>query len=115
LHGRNYESWFESGFESGSGSGSQRDNRNDRYNYLYKPAELEKWKEKVAIIGQKAESTFVIANNHFQAKAAVNALELRSLLDGKKVRAPETLVRHYPELKEMVEVEDASGDYLLLG
>jgi hypothetical protein len=31
------------------------------------------------------------------------------------VRAPETLVRHYPELKEMVEVEDASGDYLLLG
>ena len=111
LHGRNYEHWF----DSGSDSGSDSDNRNDRYNYLYKPAELEKWKEKVEIIAQKAESTFVIANNHFQAKAAVNALELRHLLDGKKVRAPETLVRHYPELKEMVEVEDASGDYLLLG
>src|SRR6202030_2607129 len=103
LHGRNYEQWFDS------------DNRNDRYNYLYKPAELEKWKEKVEIVAHRAESTFVIANNHFQAKAAVNALELRHLLDGKKVRAPETLVKHYPELKEMVETEDTSGEYSLLG
>ena len=103
LHGRNYEQWFDS------------DNRNDRYNYLYKPAELEKWKEKIEIIAHRAESTYVIANNHFQAKAAVNALELKHLLDGKKVRAPETLVEHYPELKEMVEIEDASGDYSRLG
>jgi len=111
LHGRNYEHWFESGFESGSDS----DNRNDRYNYLYKPAELEKWKEKIGAIARRAESTYVIANNHFQAKAAVNALELRHLLDGKKVAAPETLVKHYPELREMVEIEDASGNYSLLG
>ncbi len=103
LHGRNYEQWFDS------------DNRNDRYNYLYKPAELEKWKEKVEIIAHRAESTYVIANNHFQAKAAVNALELRHLLEGKKVRAPETLVKYYPELKEMVEIEDAGGNYSLLG
>ncbi len=103
LHGRNYEQWFDS------------DNRNDRYNYLYKPSELEKWKAKIEIIAHRAESTYVIANNHFQAKAAVNALELRHLLDGKKVRAPETLVEHYPELKEMVEIEDASGDYSRLG
>ena len=102
LHGRNYEHWFDSGFDS--------DNRNDRYNYLYKPAELEKWKEKIEIIAHRAESTYVIANNHFQAKAAVNALELRHLLDGKKVRAPETLVKSYPELREMVEIEDAGGD-----
>ena len=57
----------------------------------------------------------MIANNHFQAKAAVNALELRHLLEGKKVRAPETLLKHYPELKEMVETEDATGNYSLLG
>src|SRR5271165_3328334 len=106
LHGRNYEHWFDSGFDS--------DSRDDRYNYLYKPAELEKWKEKVEIIAQRAESTYVIANNHFQAKAAVNALELRYLLEGKKVRAPETLVRHYPELREMVESEGAGGGYSLL-
>ena len=102
LHGRNYENWFDS------------DDRNDRYNYLYKPAEMEKWKEKVEIIAHKAETTFVVANNHFQAKAAVNALELRYLLSGKKVPAPETLVKHYPELREMVEIEDARGGYSLL-
>jgi uncharacterized protein YecE (DUF72 family) len=110
LHGRNYEHWFDTGLDSGSGS----DNRDDRYNYLYKPAEMEKWKEKVEIIAHKAETTFVVANNHFQAKAAVNALELRFLLGGKKVPAPETLVKSYPELREMVEVEDAGGGYSLL-
>ena len=106
LHGRNYEHWFDSGSDS--------DNRDDRYNYLYKPAEMEKWKEKVEIIAHMAETTFVVANNHFQAKAAVNALELRYLLSGKKVPAPETLVKSYPELREMVEIEDAGGGYSLL-
>jgi uncharacterized protein YecE (DUF72 family) len=102
LHGRNYDQWFDS------------DDRNDRYNYLYKPAELEKWKEKVEVIAQKAEMTYVIANNHFQGKAAVNALELKHLLGGVKVAAPETLVRSYPQLKEISELEDAGGNYSLL-
>jgi uncharacterized protein YecE (DUF72 family) len=105
LHGRNYEHWFENEPDG--------DHRDDRYNYLYKPAELEKWKDKIEIIAQKAASTFVIANNHFQAKAAVNALELRYLLEGRKVRAPQTLVKHYPELRDKVEIEDASGNYSL--
>ena len=107
LHGRNYEHWF-------AESGSDGDNRDDRYNYLYKPAELEKWKERIEIVARKAQSTFVIANNHYQAKAPVNALELRSLLDGTKVRAPETLVKHYPELKKISKAEDAAGNYSLL-
>jgi uncharacterized protein YecE (DUF72 family) len=106
LHGRNYEHWFE--------SGSDTDSRDDRYNYLYKPAELEKWKEKIEVIAKKASATFVIANNHYQAKAPVNALELRHLLEGKKIHAPETLVKHYPELKPISETEDASGNYSLL-
>jgi uncharacterized protein YecE (DUF72 family) len=102
LHGRNYEEWFDS------------DNRDDRYNYLYKPAELEKWKIKIENIAEKAKATFVIANNHYQAKAPVNALELRHLLERTKVRAPEALVRHYPELKQISEAEDATGNYSLL-
>ncbi len=104
LHGRNYEHWFDTG-----GDG---DNRDDRYNYLYKPAELAKWKEKIEVIARRAESTYVIANNHFQAKAAVNALELRHLLGEKKVRAPQTLVKHYPALSAIVEIEDAAGSTL---
>jgi uncharacterized protein YecE (DUF72 family) len=109
LHGRNYENWFDGGSDGDKGS------RDDRYNYLYKPAELGKWKDKIESIAQRAESTYVIANNHFQAKAAVNALELRHLLDGKKVRAPETLVKHYPELKGIAEIEDTNGDRLPFG
>jgi uncharacterized protein YecE (DUF72 family) len=102
LHGRNYEQWFDT------------DSRDDRYNYLYKPAELEKWKEKIEIIAHEAQTTFVIANNHYNAKAPVNALELRHLLEGKKVRAPETLVKHYPELRDISEIDDARGNYSLL-
>ena len=56
----------------------------------------------------------MIANNHYQAKAPVNAIELRYMLEGKKVRAPETLVKRYPELKQISETEDASGNYSLL-
>jgi uncharacterized protein YecE (DUF72 family) len=85
LHGRNYKEWFHA------------DNRNDRYNYLYKPKELEGWKEKITHIADKAEKTFVVANNHYKGQAAVNALELKKMLGEKKVKAPKTLVEHYPE------------------
>jgi uncharacterized protein YecE (DUF72 family) len=85
LHGRNYKEWF------------QADNRNDRYNYLYKPKELEGWKEKITHIAQQTDKTFVVANNHYEGQAVVNALELKNKLEGKKVKAPKTLVEHYPE------------------
>ena len=91
LHGRNYKEWFQS------------DNRNDRYNYLYTPQQLEPWKEKIERLGEKAEKTFAITNNHYKGKAAVNALELKGMLSRKKVKAPETLMQHYPELKDFAE------------
>jgi uncharacterized protein YecE (DUF72 family) len=85
LHGRNYKEWF------------QADNRNDRYNYLYKPKELEGWNEKIAYISRETEKPFVVANNHFKGQAGVNALELKSMLSGKRVKAPKTLVERYSE------------------
>lgn len=91
LHGRNYKDWFQS------------DNRNDRYNYLYTPQQLEPWKQKIERLGAKAEKTFAITNNHYKGKAAVNALELKGMLNGKKVKAPGILVEHYPELKDFAE------------
>src|ERR1700716_3844024 len=57
LHGRNYDQWFDS------------DNRNDRYNYLYKEKELEGWKERIKNVAEKAQTTYVITNNHFESKA----------------------------------------------
>ncbi|MCU1287016.1 MAG: hypothetical protein JWO13_3366 [Acidobacteriales bacterium] len=88
LHGRNYEQWF------------QTDNRDDRYNYLYAEKELQGWKQKIATISEKAEKTFVVANNHFRGQAAVNALQLKSMLNGdEKVPIPETLAKTYPVLE----------------
>ena len=85
LHGRNYKEWF------------QADNRNDRYNYLYKPKELEGWKERITHIGAQTDKTYVVANNHFKGQAAVNALELKNMLSGKPVKAPKSLIEHYSE------------------
>ena len=65
LHGRNYDQWFDS------------DNRNDRYNYLYKERELEGWKERIENVAHRAQTSYVITNNHFESKAAVNAIELK--------------------------------------
>ena len=91
LHGRNYKEWFQS------------DNRDDRYNYLYTPKQLEPWKEKIAHLGEKAEKTFAVTNNHYKGQAAVNALELKQMLTGKKVKAPPTLIDQYPKLREIAE------------
>jgi uncharacterized protein YecE (DUF72 family) len=91
LHGRNYKEWF------------QADNRDDRYNYLYKPDELKGWAEKIRSVEQKSEKTFAITNNHYKGQAAVNALELKSMLSATKVKAPETLVRTYEDLKDFVQ------------
>ncbi|MEY2393729.1 MAG: hypothetical protein QOF94_74, partial [Acidobacteriaceae bacterium] len=76
LHGRNYEQWFDS------------DNRNDRYNYLYSAQELAGWKEKIESVAERARTTYVITNNHFESKAGVNALELKAMISGKRVMAP---------------------------
>ena len=91
LHGRNYEEWFEA------------ETCADRYNYLYKPSELAGWKERVENIGQQAKTTFVVANNHFEAKAGVNALQLKHMLTGRRVIAPESLLEHYPQLRTIAD------------
>ena len=91
LHGRNYDQWFDS------------DSRNDRYNYLYTDPELRGWKTRIDNIAEKAQKTFVIANNHFEGKAAVNALQLKNMITGRPVRVPDTLLKKYWELGEIAE------------
>jgi uncharacterized protein YecE (DUF72 family) len=91
LHGRNYDQWFEA------------EKCEDRYNYLYSEEQLAGWKDKIERIAHKAEVTYVVANNHFQAKAGVNALQLKHMLTGGRVRAPESLLEHYPELKSIAD------------
>ncbi|HZP33318.1 MAG TPA: DUF72 domain-containing protein [Candidatus Acidoferrales bacterium] len=89
LHGRNYKQWF------------AETNVRDRYDYLYSPQELAKWKDRTLQVAAKTETTYVVANNHNLGKAAVNALELISMIENRKVKAPATLVTHYPELASL--------------
>jgi uncharacterized protein YecE (DUF72 family) len=98
LHGRNYRDWFVD-------QTPDSDNRNDRYNYLYKTSELEGWKERIEKVAEKAQTTYVITNNHFESKAGVNALELKAMIGGRRVAAPPTLIRKYPELRRFADPE----------
>jgi uncharacterized protein YecE (DUF72 family) len=98
LHGRNYEQWFDS------------DNRNDRYNYLYNERELAGWKERIENVAQRAQTTYVITNNHFESKAGVNALELKAMVSGKRVAAPPTLIKRYPELRRFADPAEDFGE-----
>ncbi|HEY6968222.1 MAG TPA: DUF72 domain-containing protein [Candidatus Angelobacter sp.] len=98
LHGRNYQKWFTA------------KNRDERYDFLYSGERLERVEKRVRGMARKAEKTFVVANNHPRGQAAVNALQLKSMLSGRKVKAPDLLVHAYPVLKDNVE---GSGDPLI--
>jgi uncharacterized protein YecE (DUF72 family) len=104
LHGRNYEHWFA---DNASDSGDRKPGSvNDRYNYLYNERELSGWKDRILNIAEKAQATYVITNNHFESKAGVNALELKAMITGKRVFAPETLIQKYPELRSIADSAD---------
>jgi len=92
LHGRRYDTWF---------SDDPATPPEERYNYLYTDAELAPWAARIHKLSGHAGSTFVITNNHYQGKAIVNALQLVSLLSGAKVKVPEPLRHHYPQLESI--------------
>jgi uncharacterized protein YecE (DUF72 family) len=116
LHGRRYDTWFTDDPETPA---------HERYNYLYSLEELQPWAKRTREVAVAASnlalgvdagrescgaqpqnevnttprSTYVVANNHYLGKAAVNALELISILKGGKVGVPEPLRKQYPELE----------------
>jgi uncharacterized protein YecE (DUF72 family) len=92
LHGRNAKEWF----HEGAG-------RDARYDYLYNEFELFEIGERVRQIAKEAEEVYVITNNHYRGKAICNALELKAKLEGKEVKVPETLLQHYPQLRDLDE------------
>src|SRR5258708_8364620 len=106
LHGRPSDPWF---------SHDAAIPAHERYNYLYTSEELAPWVTRVRKVGQQARNTFVITNNHFQGKAVVNALQLISILKGSKVRVPEPLRRHYPQLESIADSPPAEPMLFPLG
>lgn len=90
LHGRNYQDWFRE--DAG---------RDARYDYLYSETELDPWLDKIRRVAEDSAETYVITNNHFRGQAAVNALQIKSRIEGKKVEAPSSLVAAYPVLEQI--------------
>ena len=94
LHGRRADTWFSDDPDVAS---------HERYNYLYNERELEPWARRTRLVADQTETTFVIANNHFEGKAVVNALQLIHMLTGNKVKVPETLRHRYPQLEPIAD------------
>ncbi|MDQ3665720.1 MAG: DUF72 domain-containing protein [Acidobacteriota bacterium] len=99
LHGRNYQNWFK-----------EEAVRDERYNYLYSADELEPWIVRVKEVAKQSKETYVITNNHFLGKAVVNALEIKSTLEERRVPAPLPLFEKYPRLADFATPEQASPD-----
>jgi uncharacterized protein YecE (DUF72 family) len=106
LHGRRYDTWF---------SDDPATPAHERYNYLYTHEELDPWVSRIHSIAKHSPNTFVVTNNHFQGKAVVNALQLISILKGSKVKVPEPLRQHYPELEEIASEKQAEPTLFPLG
>jgi uncharacterized protein YecE (DUF72 family) len=98
LHGRRYDTWFTDDTSIPA---------HERYNYLYSPEELAPWISRVRKVSEHARDTFVITNNHFQGKSVVNALQLISILKKAKVKVPEPLRQHYPQLDSIADMPPA--------
>lgn len=94
LHGRNAANWFAPNRASF-----------ERYNYLYSPAELDDWVQRIVEMSNEAEEVYVITNNHYRGQAVVNALELRHALFGERRQVPQALIDQYPSLKPFCTAE----------
>lgn len=106
LHGRRYDSWF---------SDDPEVPVHERYNYLYAMEELVPWVGRIRKVTERARNVFVVTNNHYQGKAVVNALQLISLLKGEKVKVPEPLRQHYPQLEAIASEAPAEPTLFPLG
>jgi uncharacterized protein YecE (DUF72 family) len=94
LHGRRYDTWF---------SDDENLPSHERYNYLYSMEELKPWVMRIEKLQESANDVFVIANNHYQGKAVVNALQLISILKPAKVKVPEPILQNYPQLESIAQ------------
>jgi uncharacterized protein YecE (DUF72 family) len=112
FHGRNYEHWFGAhedaapdarriGHDTSDApparSGPRVSATAQRYDYLYTAAELTPWVERIKALGATDGVTdvYVITNNHYEGKGPANALMIRAMLEGRRVKAPPVLFRTY--------------------
>jgi uncharacterized protein YecE (DUF72 family) len=106
FHGRRYDTWF---------SDDPKLPAHERYNYLYSPEELQPWAARIQEVQRHTRDVYVVTNNHYQGKAVVNALQLLSILKGSKLKVPDDLRRHYPQLDQIASEMAAAPTLFPLG
>jgi uncharacterized protein YecE (DUF72 family) len=89
LHGRNKENWWKEYSKT-----SPQPVRND---YTYSTAELSEWQQRIERIRNFASELYVIANNDAAGKAVITALQLQSMLDGRKHVVPQQWHDHFAD------------------
>ncbi len=89
MHGRNIENWF------------SKAGRDRTYDYYYNETELSGIKSRIDELSKACEYLVVITNNHYRGAELANALELKSLVTGRKRKVPEGLLRTYPQLEKI--------------
>lgn len=87
FHGRNEANWW----------AEEQPYYGARYDYLYDDAELAPWMERARRLQQKAESTYLIFNNHHRGDAVINGLEAARQLGLSKGTLTGALAQEYPE------------------
>jgi uncharacterized protein YecE (DUF72 family) len=90
LHGRNAKAWFD-----------RNAGRDQTYNYAYSNAELERIRNRAVSLARTYRSLTIVANNHYEGKEVANALQLKALLAGARVKVPPLLAQRYPPLREI--------------
>jgi len=92
FHGRNAKNWFREETVYGA-----------RYDYLYAESELDELLARMRRAAAKTQRTFAVFNNHKDAKAFANALQLKARArPGAPVPAPSSLVARFPQLQGRV-------------
>jgi len=88
FHGRNYKNWWRHGESE------------DRYNYLYTPDEQREIASDVREAASSTSETYAFYNNHYGAKAVVNAVQLEAALGRPPSQAPlpEPLLTTYADV-----------------
>lgn len=92
FHGRNYQQWW------------HHDAGEERYNYAYSPAEQADLAADVRAVAEQTQDTYVFYNNHYGAKAVVNALalQLQFGFEAPQAPLPESLTVAFPDLAALL-------------
>jgi uncharacterized protein YecE (DUF72 family) len=93
AHGRNWKKWW------------RHEHKDERYDYLYTAPQIQEFGETLKAVKKIVKKAYAYMNNHADAKAVANAIELKHFL---KEPVPTDLnpemLKRYPELKAMVRV-----------